>query len=164
MRVVCCWMLNSLAEWLIKQIDDRPASKPLPKWTDGATTAVQFLQTHPDATAKLLRKHFEKPEYLDCYPIVADYLIENTLLYFRDKLQKAYDSGNAEQGSSRRRQGKNDTVFNRLGKEFSMEEARREKTAYKGAPATDDEAKQMIKNWKYQGMIESIGVGKYRKL
>lgn len=163
MRIVCCMMLCGLAEWLLLQFEMRKSGKPLPKWGDGANTAEQYLATHPDATQRLLTKHFEKPEYLDCYNIVADYLMENTLYYFRHKIQRAYDNGD-KPIANRRRQGKNDTVFSRLAQEFTIEDLRREKSVEKGSPATEDEVKQMVKNWKHQGLIDATAPGKYHKL
>lgn len=158
MRYTCCLMLCAYAEWLIKHLDER-GKRALPKWAHGAETAAKYLETHPMAAAKDVPKLFQTEEFLSAFDVIADYVLDGILYYFRSKLSAAYESDNYK-GSNRKRRGENDSVYARLPEQFTVEEAR----LAKGAGATDNQAIQMLKNWKKQGLVVQIGRGLYKKI
>jgi len=157
MRYICCFMLCAFAERLIQKLDNH-GSNSLPDWADGQETAEAYLQTHPNAVADQLKK-FQTIEYLEAFDVVADYVLNNQLFYFRDRIQQAYDSPSYIT-SQRVREGANDSVFDQLPQEFTVEEAR----AAKGKGSSPNSVKQMLKNWVRSGLIENIERGRYRKL
>ncbi len=158
MRSICCLMLCDYAEFLLRNLDDRGKRK-LPSWANGAETAEQYLTANPLAIETDVPKRFQAKQYLEAYDIYANYLLDNILYYFRSKLAAAYQNEDYK-GSERKRTGTNDSVYARLSVQFTVEEARRAK----GDDATDNQAQQMVKNWKKQGLILQIGRGVYKKL
>ena len=60
--------------------------------------------------------------------------------------------------------GKNDSIFERLDVEFSFEEALQHSVAVKGAGVSRNSARQMLKNWRKQGLIVQTEAGRYRKV
>ena len=159
MRYVCCMMLCGYAAWLIDRIDNR-GRRQLPKWAHGADTAEKYLKSHPTATATQVPKLFQTEEYMAAFDVLADYLLENILFYFRQKLALAYNSEDYK-GCERKRTGENDSVYERLPQTFTIEQARQERG---DDDANDNAARQMVKNWKRQGLVAQIGRGVYRKL
>ena len=158
MRYVCCMMLCAYAEWLIARLDKR-GKRVLPKWAHGAETAEQYLRTHPTAVSEQVPKLFQTEEYLQAYNVIADYLVDGILYYFRPKLEAAYKSDDY-MGGVRKQAGANDSVYERLPQEFTIEQARQAK----GPNETDNAAHQMVKNWCKQGLAIRIGSGIYKKL
>lgn len=159
MRYVCCLMLCAYAEWLLSRLDNR-GRRALPKWAHGAETAEKYLKSHPTATSTQLPKLFQTEEYMAAYDVLADYLLDNILYYFRQKLTTAYGSDDYK-GVERKRTGENDSVYARLPKTFTIEQARQERG---DDDANDNAARQMVKNWKRQGLVAQIGRGVYCKL
>ena len=158
MRYICCMMLCAYAEWLIEHLDKR-GKRALPKWAHGAETAEQYLKTHPTAACEQVPKLFQTEEYLQAYNVIADYLLENILFYFRQKLTSAYQNGDYV-GGERKRVGANDSVYERLPEVFTIEQARQAK----GLNETDNAARQMVKNWVKQHLVEALDRGVYKKL
>ena len=153
MRYVCGFMLCAYAEWLMARIDN---NKKKPKWAHGAETALMYLKSHPDNLKKNLVR-FQTPEFLTFYDVMADYIIDTLMFYFAERIEKARQSANYVIGA-RTLPGKNDTVFSRLGDEFSLEDAR----IAKGVECSINSVRQMIKNWCKQGLIIK-GDGMYKK-
>ena len=158
MRYVCCMMLCAYAEWLIARLDKR-GKRALPKWAHGAETAEQYLRSHPTAVSEQVPKLFQTDEYLQAYNVIADYMVDGILYYFRPKLTAAYKSDDYMVGE-RKRAGSNDSVYERLPQEFTLEQARQAK----GLNESDNAANQMVKNWCKQGLAIRIGNCLYRKL
>ena len=131
-------------------------NKKKPKWAHGAETALMYLQSHPDNLKKNLVR-FQTPEFLTFYDVMADYIIDTLMFYFAERIEKARQSANYVIGA-RTLPGKNDTVFSRLGDEFSLEDAR----IAKGVECSINSVRQMIKNWCKQGLIIK-GDGMYKK-
>ena len=104
-------------------------------------------------------KLFQTEEYLQAYNVIADYLLENILFYFRQKLTSAYQNGDYV-GGERKRVGANDSVYERLPEVFTIEQARQAK----GLNETDNAARQMVKNWVKQHLVEALDRGVYKKL
>ncbi len=158
MRYVCDMMLCAYAEWLLQNLDNRGKRK-LPKWANGAETAEQYLQTHPMAVAKDVPKHFQTEEYMSAFDVVADYLLDNILYYFRNKLASAYSS-ESYRGGNRKRPGANDTIYARLPEVFTLDQAHQ----VKGNTGDGNSTRQMVKNWKKQGLVIQIDSCTYKKL
>lgn len=95
---------------------------------------------------------------LDLFHVIADYLLDNCLMYFRKQIEKEqYDL--KSMSGNRSKKGKNDTIFDRLPDEFTLEDAR----VAKGESATLNSAKMMTRNWKNQGLVIIIDGG-FRKV
>ena len=156
MRYTCGLMLCSYAEWLLDNLDHHKGAKA--KWTHGCKTAVDYLKAHPNVVEKQLLQ-FQTEETLDNYEVLADYILDNLEFYFKEKIQNAKESGNYTSGE-RDRNGRNDDYYSQLGNEFTIEEARR----IKGPDASSNSVKQMLKNWRKQGLIMNISPGRYKKL
>ncbi len=103
---------------------------------------------------------------LEIYDVIADSLIENALFFFRDRIENAFRSRDYAGGISgeRMRQGRNDSIFERLDPQFTEGQAMQHSVAVKGAGVTRNSVQQMLKNWRKQGLIELIENKRYRKL
>ncbi len=156
MRYACNLMLCSYAEWLLDNIDRKKGYKC--KWTHGCKTAIEFLKAHPTAVEQQLLQ-FQTEEMLNNFEVIADYIMDNLEFYFKEKIQMAKESNNYIIGE-RVLQGKNDDFYSQLAEEFTAEDARK----VRGPEVTQNAVKQMLKNWKKQGLIKTILPGRYRKL
>ena len=96
--------------------------------------------------------------------MIADYLIETALFFFRERIESAFASRDYAGVFDRRRMGKNDSIFARLDVDFGFEGALQQSIAVKGASVTHNGVKQMLKNWKKQGLIVQTDAGRYRKV
>ena len=54
--------------------------------------------------------------------------------------------------------GKNDDIYSRLPDEFTLDDARRVKPE-----ASANSIRQMMKNWKNQGLVLMVSPGRYKK-
>lgn len=156
MRYTCGLMLCSYAEWLLNNLDRKKGNKF--KWAHGCKTAEEFLKAHPNVVEKQLLQ-FQTEEMLDNYEVLADYILDNLEFYFKEKIQNAKESRNYTSGE-RVLPGKNNDYFSQLPNDFTAEDARR----VKGSGASPNAVKQMLKNWKNQGLIMMITPGHYKKL
>ena len=59
---------------------------------------------------------------------------------------------------------KNDSIFERLDIQFTTEQAMKQSVAVKGAGVTRNTVRQMLKNWRKQGLVVLEEDGNYRKL
>ena len=59
---------------------------------------------------------------------------------------------------------KNDSIFERLDIQFTTEQAMQQSVAVKGAGVTRNTVRQMLKNWRKQGLVVLGADGNYRKL
>lgn len=96
---------------------------------------------------------------------IADYLLDCTLYYFRNRMENRFNAmsskGNLQ--GTRMHKGKNDTIFERLSTEFTIEQAFQQAVAVKGASITRNSVIQMLKNWKKQNLITAIQDQKFKK-
>ena len=58
----------------------------------------------------------------------------------------------------------NDTIFERLDVTFNFEQAQQQSVAIKGANVTHEAVRQMLKNWKRQGLINILPDSRYQKV
>lgn len=150
-RITAALWLPKVAELLIKK--------------HGMNGAELRLKKEPELWIEMLRKQ-QTDEMLKLFDIVADYLIDNDLYYFRDRIEQAYESKNYQGNASaiRARKGKNDNIFERLGDEFTFEQALQQSMAVKGTSASRNSVHQMLKNWRKQGLVLISPEGRYKKL
>ena len=148
-RMTCCIMLCRVAEQLIQK--------------HGVNGAEKLLKQKPDLWRTMLQKA-QTPQMLDTYEVVADYLMETALYFFRDRIEAAFQSREYNGNNDRRRMGKNDTIFERLDVEFGFEGAFQHAVSVKGANTSRNTVSQMLKNWKKQGLIVQTEAGRYRKM
>ena len=108
----------------------------------------------------------QTPSMLEAYDVIADSLMENALYFFRDRIEQAFNSRNYVGCSNgeRQRHGKNDTIYERLEFLFTYEQAMQQTVAVKGTYVTPNIVRQMLKNWRKQGLIVQTDEGKFRKL
>lgn len=149
-RMVCCLMLCKVCEQLIQK--------------HGLNGAEVQLKQNPNIWKEMLLKA-QTPQMLGTYDVIADSLMENALYFFRHRIENAFNSRDyAGKSNQRQKSGKNDTIFQRLDQQFSFEQAMQQSVAIKGADVTNNSVRQMLKNWRKQGLIDLTNDGKYRKL
>ena len=150
-RMTCCLMLCKVCEGLIQK--------------HGLNGAEAHLKQHPNLWKELLLKA-QTPQMLDVYDVIADSLLENALHFFRDRIEAAFNSRDyaGYPGSERLKRGKNDTIYERLDMQFTFEQAMQHSVAIKGAGVNHNTVRQMLKNWRKQGLVVQEEDGRYRKV
>ena len=136
-RIICALWLCKVAESLIGRF--------------GLSGAEKRLKLTPKLWITTLEK-LQNDDMLQTFDLIADYLIDNDLYYFRERIEGAYESKNYQIGP-RNRVGKNDSIFARLADEFSLEQAMQQCMAVKGANVSRNSVRMMLKNWRNQGLI-----------
>lgn len=151
MRMMTCIMLCKVLETLIQK--------------HGFNGAEKQLKESPDLWKGMLVKT-RTPTMLETFNILADYQLDNALYFFRSRIEDAFSSKNycSQSAYDRSRRGKNDSIFERLDVTFTFEQAEQQSIAVKGATATHETVKQMLKNWKRQGLICVLPDMRYQKV
>ena len=151
MRMMTCIMLCKVLETLIQK--------------HGFNGAEKQLKESPDLWKGMLVKT-QTPTMLETFNILADYQLDNALYFFRSRIEDAFSSKNycGQSAYDRSRRGKNDSIFERLDVTFTFEQAEQQSIAVKGATATHETVKQMLKNWKRQGLISVLPDMRYQKV
>ncbi len=149
-RMTCCLMLCKVCETLIQK--------------HGLNGAETQLKQNPNLWKDLLLKA-QTPTMLEVYDVIADSLIENALYFFRDRIENAFMSRDyaGSLNGERQKRGKNDSIFERLDIQFSFEQAMQHSVAVKGANVNHNTVRQMLKNWRKQGLVILEEDGTYRK-
>jgi predicted transcriptional regulator len=103
---------------------------------------------------------------LEAYDVIADSLMENALYFFRDRIENAFQSRDyaGNQRGERTKRGRNDSIYERLDPQFTFEQAMQQSVAVKGANVNHNTVRQMLKNWRKQGLIVQEEDGNYRKV
>ena len=148
-RMTCCLMLCKVCETLIQK--------------HGLNGAESRLKQYPNLWKEAIMRT-QTPQMMDIYGIIADSLLENALHFFRDRIENAFNSRDYAGSNERRRLGKNDSIFERLDVQFSIDQAMQQCIAVKGAGITRNSVRQMLKNWKKQGLVMITEHGQYRKM
>ena len=150
-RMTCCLMLCKVCETLIQK--------------HGLTGAEAQLKQKPGLWKELLLKA-QTPTMLEAYDVIADQLLENALYFFRDRIENAFQSRDYAGGMNgeRTKRGKNDSIFGRLDVQFTFEQAMQHSVAIKGAQVNINTVRQMLKNWRKQGLVTIDENGNYRKV
>lgn len=151
MRMMTCIMLCKVLETLIQK--------------HGFNGAEKQLKESPDLWKGMLVKT-QTPTMLEAFNILADYQLDNALYFFRNRIEEAFSSKDycCQSAWDRCRRGKNDSIFERLDVTFTFEQAEQQSVAVKGASATHESVKQMLKNWKRQGLISVLPDRHYQKV
>jgi hypothetical protein len=147
--MICCLMLCKVCETLIQK--------------HGYQGAEKLLKSNPNAWKDHLQKA-QTPQLLEAYDVVADYLIDTALYFFRERIENAFNSRNYAGNSDRQRIGKNDSIFARLDVDFGFEGALQQSISLKGGDVSRNQVRMMLKNWKKQGLIVQTETGRYRKV
>ena len=148
-RMTCCIMLCKVADQLIAQ--------------HGLNGAEKLLKEQPSLWMEMLEKT-QKPQLLGMYDVMADYLMDCALYFFRERIERAFSSRDYAGALERRRMGKNDSIYARLETDFSFEAALSQSIVVNGATATRNQVRQMLKNWKRQGLITQTETCRYHKV
>lgn len=151
MRMMTCIMLCKVLETLIQK--------------HGFNGAEKQLKESPDLWKGMLVKT-QTSAMLNVFDVLADYQLDNALYFFRSRIEDAFSSKNycSQSAYDRSRRGKNDSIFERLDVTFTFEQAEQQSIALKGASATHETVKQMLKNWKRQGLICVLPDMRYQKV
>ena len=150
-RMVCCLMLCKVCEGLIQK--------------HGLSGAEAQLKQKPGLWRELLLKA-QTPTMLEAYDVIADQLLENALYFFRDRIENAFQSRDYAGGlnGERQKRGKNDSIFERLDIQFTFQQAMQHSVAVKGSNVNHNTVRQMLKNWRKQGLVVLEQDGNYRKV
>lgn len=151
MRMMTCIMLCKVLETLIQK--------------HGFNGAEKQLKESPDLWKGMLVK-MQTPAMLNVFDVLADYQLDNALYFFRSRIEEAFSSKNycSQSPYDRTHRGKNDSIFERLDVTFTFEQAEQQSVAVKGATATHETVRQMLKNWKRQGLISILPDKHYQKV
>ena len=151
MRMMTCIMLCKVAESLIQK--------------HGFQGAEKLLKQNPGLWKDLIIKT-QTPTMLAVFNVLADYQLDNALYFFRSRIEDAFSSRDycGQMPYDRTHRGKNDSIFERLDTTFSFEQAQQQSISVKGANTTLEAVKQMLKNWKRQGLIVVLPDMRYQKL
>ena len=151
MRMMTCIMLCKVAETLIQK--------------HGFQGAEKQLKQNPLIWKELIVR-MQTPTMLAAFNILADYQLDNALYFFRSRIEDAFSSKSycGQTAYDRTRRGRNDSIFERLDVTFSFEQALQQSIAVKGANVTREVVRQMLKNWKRQGLIGVLPDMRYQKV
>ena len=149
MRMMACIMLCKVAESLIQKL--------------GAEEAETRLKENPLLWKEMIVK-MQTPSMLSAFDVLANYQLENALYFFRSRIEAAFSSKDycGQAPADRIRRGRNDTIFERLDVTFTFEQAQQQSVAIKGANVTHEAVRQMLKNWKRQGLINILPDSRYQ--
>ena len=151
MRMMTCLMLCKVAEILIQK--------------HGLNGAEKKLKEHPNLWKEMIVRT-QTPAMLSVFDTLADYQLENALYFFRQRIEDAFSSKNYNGQASleRSKRGKNDSIFERLDVTFSFEQAVQQSIAVKGTGASRESTRQMLKNWRKQGLVIMMKDKRYQKV
>lgn len=150
MRMMTCIMLCKVAGQLIK--------------AHGLAGAEKRLKENPQLWKEMIVKT-QTPTMLAVFDVLADYLMENALYFFRERIEAAFSSREymGQTSCLRLHRGKNDTIFEKLDTIFTAEQALQQSVTIKGS-SNSEAVRQMLKNWRKQGLIAQIPDGRFQKI
>ena len=151
MRMMTCLMLCKVAEILIQK--------------HGLNGAEKKLKENPNLWKEMIVRT-QTPAMLSVFDTLADYQLENALYFFRQRIEDAFSSKNYNGQASleRSKRGKNDSIFERLDVTFTFEQAVQQSIAVKGTGASRESTRQMLKNWRKQGLVIMMKDKRYQKV
>ena len=150
MRMMTCLMLCRVAERLINSY--------------GMQGAETRLKGDPTLWQKLILRQ-QTPQMLAAFDVLADYMIDNAMYFFKERIEMAFRSAAyAPKAKLRSRKTKNDTIFEQLGEHFNTEDAYRTTVSTRGFDVARARVISMLCRWERQGLVERIDKGVYRKL
>uniref|UniRef100_UPI003FF071B8 DUF3987 domain-containing protein n=1 Tax=Prevotella sp. TaxID=59823 RepID=UPI003FF071B8 len=150
MRMMTCLMLCRVAERLINSY--------------GMQGAETRLKDDPTLWQKLILRQ-QTPQMLAAFDVLADYMIDNAMYFFKERIEMAFRSAAyAPKAKLRSRKTKNDTIFEQLGEHFNTEDAYCTTVSTRGFDVARARVISMLCRWERQGLVERIDKGVYRKL
>ena len=150
MRMMTCLMLCRVAERLINSY--------------GMQGAETRLKGDPTLWQKLILRQ-QTPQMLAAFDVLADYMIDNAMYFFKERIEMAFRSAAyAPKAKLRSRKTKNDTIFEQLGEHFNTENAYCTTVSTRGFDVARARVISMLCRWERQGLVERIDKGVYRKL
>ena len=151
MRMMTCILLCKVAESLIQK--------------HGFQGAEKLLKQNPLVWKELIVK-MQTPTMMGVFNVLADYQLDNALYFFRSRIEDAFSSKDycGQSPYDRSHRGRNDSIFERLDVTFSFDQAQQQSISAKGANTTHEAVKQMLKNWKRQGLIRVLPDRRYQKV
>ena len=150
MRMMTCLMLCRVAERLINSY--------------GMQGAETRLKGDPTLWQKLILRQ-QTPQMLAAFDVLADYMIDNAMYFFKERIEMAFRSAAyAPKAKLRSRKTKNDTIFEQLGEHFNTEDAYCTTVSIRGFDVARARVISMLCRWERQGLVERIDKGVYRKL
>ena len=140
MRMMTCLMLCRVVAALI----DR----------HGVAGAETRLKQEPGLWREMILRQ-QTPTMLSAFDVLADYQMDNALFFFRERIEAAFTASSyaGQAASERSKRGRNDSIFERLDRTFSFEQALQQSIAVKGPNTSRNAVKQMLKNWRNQGLV-----------
>ena len=149
MRMMTCLMLCRVAEQMIQNYGEQ-----------GAETR---LKAEPELWKTMLQRQ-QTPQMLAAFDVLADYMIDNAMLFFRERIETAFRSGSyVSSGKARSRKSKNDSIYEELADRFTTEEAYGVSVGIRGGDISNGSVRTMLSRWEQQGMVERIERGVYKK-
>ena len=149
MRMTACLMLCRVAEQLIQR--------------HGLQGAETQLKTRPTLWQEMIQRQ-QTPQMLATFDVLADYMIDNAIYFFRERIEEAFRAATyAPADAPRIKKGCNDTIYQKLGNQFTTEEAYGATTIVRGVDVQKGRVRTMLSRWESQGMVRRIDQGVYRK-
>ena len=144
-----CLMLCRVAEQLIQR--------------HGFQGAEKQLKAHPTLWQELLQRQ-QTPQMLATFDVLADYMIDNAIYFFRERIEEAFRATTyAPSDAPRTQKGSNDTIYRKLAGQFTTEEAYGATVSVRGFDVQRGRVFTMLSRWERQGMVERIEKGVYKK-
>lgn len=149
MRIVCCLLLVEYAEYLLRSID-HSSDAERPEWAGGCASAVEFLERNPKAVEEHISE-FCTEDYHKLYDLIATYLLDNLLFFFRDRVVASKNKSKNGVSTHRASSKKYDYVFNALPTEFTLNDAMKA-SALDDSGKNRDIIKSQIRYWIKDGL------------
>ena len=144
-----CLMLCRVAELLIQR--------------HGLQGAETRLKADPTLWQNLLQRQ-QTPQMLATFDVLADYMIDNAIYFFRERIEEAFRAATyAPSDGPRTQKGSNDTIYRKLAGQFTTEEAYGATVSVRGFDVQRGRVFTMLSRWERQGMVERIEKGVYKK-
>ena len=149
MRMTACLMLCRVAELLIQH--------------HGLQGAETRLKADPTLWQKLLQRQ-QTPQMLATFDVLADYMIDNAIYFFRERIEEAFRAATyAPADAPRTKKSSNDTIYKQLETNFTSDEAFSLAMSLRGGNVTKVRINSMLYRWERQGMVRRIDRGVYKK-
>ena len=149
MRMTACLMLCRVAEQLIQH--------------HGQQGAETQLKADPTLWQKMLQRQ-QTPQMLATFDVLADYMIDNAIYFFRERIEEAFRAATyAPADAPRTKKSSNDTIYKQLETNFTSDEAFSLAMSLRGGNVTKVRINSMLYRWERQGMVRRIDRGVYKK-
>ena len=101
---------------------------------------------------------------LATFDVLADYMIDNAIYFFRERIEEAFRAGTyTPSDAPRTKKGCNDTIYQKLGGQFTAEEAYGATINVRGFDVQKGRVLTMLYRWEKQGIVQRIEKGVYKK-